>query len=453
MADRSWYKAQLGSGRTFRMLQPKIVKGTHSAYFYISTFRSSCSGYAGQDLHSCNTLNNIHYYESQQTYLNEPNVKTVAILGFKIGGHCGVSDTPGWLATVAPFDGCSSNQSAVYAHELGHTFGLGHVPDGSLMDSVWACSGRSLGSCNLNSSQRSYLLNYRSNWFPSILNAAGATYDPDYVPYTEYSYLLEVPDPITTPPPPPPAPAPPPPTNIGATLGTNQRLYPNQELYNNGYALVYQTDGNLVDYGPGARVIWSSGTYGRSLGNLSMQGDGNLVLYNDYGGAMWFSGTNGQGDNNYLVLGADGNMIIETNHNIPIWGLYNGLKIPEYPPNTWGAQPSNVLYAHQILQPNQSLTTSGYRLTYQGDGHLVEYNSANQPIWCTPTYGQSVNNLKMQDDGNLVMYGAYGNAEWSTGTGGTGGSNYLIIQPDSNIVVYTNAGVPVWNSWAHPGCQ
>lgn len=242
-----------------------------------------------------------------------------------------------------------------------------------------------------------------------------------------------------------PTPPPPPVTVIGSTLGTNQRLYPNQELLSStGYNLKYQLDGNLVDYNPSGGVVWASGTNGRSLGNLSMQGDGNLVLYNDYGGAMWSTGTYGKGDNNFLILGGDGNFAVETNHGIPVWGLYNGY-IPEQPIRTYFNQ-TNIMYAHQIMTSNQYLANSAYRLVYQSDGNLVEYNTSNQVVWTAHTYGSSVNNLKMQDDGNLVMYNASGGVVWSTGTGGTGGSNYLILQDDGNVVVYTNSGIPKW-SW------
>ncbi len=244
-----------------------------------------------------------------------------------------------------------------------------------------------------------------------------------------------------------PVPPPPPPTNIGTQLNTNQVLWPNQMLVDNGYALIYQLDGNLVEYNPSNVAVWNSGTYGRSLGNLKMQSDGNLVLYNDYGGAMWFTSTNGKGDHDFFVLGGDGNMVVESNQSIPVWGLYQGGYIPEYPPNFWHPQPSSTLFSHQLLYPNQSITTSGYRLTYQADGNLVEYNSAGNWVWQTYTYGRSTNNLKMQDDGNLVLYNDYGGVLWSTGTAGTGGANYLIVQPDGNLVVYTASGVPVWHRW------
>ncbi len=442
LAVRSWYKGQLG-GRTFRMLTTKKVTGHHTSDWYRT----------GTNIPAINTSDNIYKYES---WLHEPNVKTVVILGFPSMDHCG--STPqwtdpslDWLAVVDPYSqviGGSDHycpvQSPVYAHELGHTFNLQHVTESyNLMNGNIACSGSTLGNCHFNSSQKSYLLLYRSSWFPSVNSANSAGYDPDYVPYIEYPYLVDPTD-STIPPPPP---SPPPPTNLGTTLQTNQRMYPNQMLVDNGYALIYQTDGNLVEYNPSNVAVWNSGTYGRSLGNLSMQGDGNLVLYNDYGGAMWFTGTNGKGDHNFFVVGGDGNMVVETNQSIPVWGLYNGGYIPEYAPNYWHPQPSSILYAHQILLPNQSLSTNGYRLTYQGDGNLVEYNSSNQWVWQSYTYGHCANNLKMQDDGNLVMYDCNGSSPWSSGTTGTGGANYFIVQPDSNLVVYTASGVPVWHRW------
>ena len=49
----------------------------------------------------------------------------------------------------------------------------------------------------------------------------------------------------------------------------------------------------------------------------------------------------------------------------------------------------------------------------------------------------------MQGDGNLVLYTAAYVAVRNSGTGGTGGSNHLILQSDSNLVVYTPSGSAV----------
>lgn len=93
-------------------------------------------------------------------------------------------------------------------------------------------------------------------------------------------------------------------------LTAGARLYPDQFVRspNGAWTLLYQTDGNLVFYGP-AGPVWSSGTYGRSAGHATMQGDGNFVVYDLDGVPWWSTDTHGSPgaqlrvqDDGYLVL-------------------------------------------------------------------------------------------------------------------------------------------------------
>jgi hypothetical protein len=56
----------------------------------------------------------------------------------------------------------------------------------------------------------------------------------------------------------------------------------------------FQTDGNLVIYGPGVTPMWASNTCcwaeGRTL--LAVQWDGNVVIYTWEGRALWATNTN-----------------------------------------------------------------------------------------------------------------------------------------------------------------
>jgi len=76
------------------------------------------------------------------------------------------------------------------------------------------------------------------------------------------------------------------------------------------FALVFQTDGNLVLY-HGSGAIWSSGTGGSGANLLVMQGDGNLVLYNG-STPVWDSGTGGDGSS-YTIVQSDGNFVVYSN--------------------------------------------------------------------------------------------------------------------------------------------
>jgi hypothetical protein len=54
--------------------------------------------------------------------------------------------------------------------------------------------------------------------------------------------------------------------------------------------------------------------------------------------------------------------------------------------------------------------------------------------------------LTLQSDGNLVLYTRTGKALWSSGTGGKGVSD-LVMQNDGNLVLYRRStGKATWSS-------
>jgi peptidoglycan/xylan/chitin deacetylase (PgdA/CDA1 family) len=89
------------------------------------------------------------------------------------------------------------------------------------------------------------------------------------------------------------------------------------------YWLTLQSDGNVVVYAAGGRVLWNSETWwapGRPgpIVRLIMQADGNLVGYSSPGTPVWHSGT-------YFYPGAravmqnDGNFVIYRANGSPAW--------------------------------------------------------------------------------------------------------------------------------------
>ncbi|MCR6483314.1 CHAP domain-containing protein [Amycolatopsis sp. OK19-0408] len=95
-------------------------------------------------------------------------------------------------------------------------------------------------------------------------------------------------------------------------LAADARLYPGQFLRSSDgrYRLALQSDGNLVLYSPGYRVLWASGTAGRSAHSLLMQADANLVLYGTGSqGALWSSNRTGAGTFAF-TLQSDGNGVV-----------------------------------------------------------------------------------------------------------------------------------------------
>ncbi len=108
------------------------------------------------------------------------------------------------------------------------------------------------------------------------------------------------------------------------TLTAGQRLYPGQAVSSadRRYALTYQTDGNLVLYGPGGVPRWSTQTF-HSPGYAEMQVDGNFVVYASNGTPIWASQTSGAREAR-LVVHNDGNVAIYTSANLMAWSTGTG---------------------------------------------------------------------------------------------------------------------------------
>jgi pimeloyl-ACP methyl ester carboxylesterase len=107
------------------------------------------------------------------------------------------------------------------------------------------------------------------------------------------------------------------------TLVAGARLYPGQAVQSldRRYSLTYQTDGNLVLYGPnGPR--WSTQVFS-SPGYAEMQVDGNFVVYASNGTPVWSSGTAGARDAR-LVVHNDGNISIRLPGGVVLWETGTG---------------------------------------------------------------------------------------------------------------------------------
>ncbi len=106
------------------------------------------------------------------------------------------------------------------------------------------------------------------------------------------------------------------------TLTAGARLYPGQAVssLDRRFALTYQTDGNLVLYGPGGVPRWSTQTFS-SPGYAEMQRDGNFVVYASNGTPLWASQSGAM--NARLVVHNDGNVAIYSN-NIELWSTRTG---------------------------------------------------------------------------------------------------------------------------------
>ena len=116
----------------------------------------------------------------------------------------------------------------------------------------------------------------------------------------------------------------------GTSFEKDKRYYSED----NRYAMVFQSDGNLVVYKFAAKesykAIWNSGTVGRAVKTCVFQHDGNLVMYDYAGKAIWDSNTDAKnregkgfgfkadrffpaGGGNWMVMQSDGNLVVYGN--------------------------------------------------------------------------------------------------------------------------------------------
>ena len=102
--------------------------------------------------------------------------------------------------------------------------------------------------------------------------------------------------------------------------------------------------------------------------------------------------------------------------------------------------------ANDAMAINMRITTKNgcQYLVLQPDGNLVMYwNGVAR--WATGTENIGVTVAKMKPDGNFVLFNAQNQTKWATGTNGNSGA-YLILQDDGNLVVYDSNGSPKWSS-------
>ncbi|GJF31539.1 hypothetical protein KNE206_42390 [Kitasatospora sp. NE20-6] len=98
------------------------------------------------------------------------------------------------------------------------------------------------------------------------------------------------------------------------------------------------------------------------------------------------------------------------------------------------------------LASGQSYTTGKAKLTMQADGNLVLYTAANQPLWASNTNGNPGAVARMQPDGNLVVYTADGSrALWSSNTFHNANS-YAVVLDRGVLAIFDASGKGLWTS-------
>eukprot|EP01084_Bolivina_argentea_P245870 411564_1 len=160
---------------------------------------------------------------------------------------------------------------------------------------------------------------------------------------------------------------------------------------------------------------------------FTIQNDGNICLYtNDGTGGTWIerlcSGTltGAGGDEYYLSLQTDGNMV-----------LYDGSDTEKWSSNTAGKGClSSSVDTNYDIPAGTALYSSDYnvRFTIQNDGNICLYtNDGTGGTWierlCSGTLtgaGGDEYYLSLQIDGNMVLYDGSDTEKWSSNTAGKG---------------------------------
>ncbi|MEV5970359.1 FG-GAP-like repeat-containing protein [Streptomyces sp. NPDC051921] len=98
------------------------------------------------------------------------------------------------------------------------------------------------------------------------------------------------------------------------------------------------------------------------------------------------------------------------------------------------------------LASGEQFTTTGAKLVMQTDGNLVLFTKGNKPVWATNTAGNPGAFARMQADGALVVYTANGStALWSSKTGNKPNS-YAVVLARGVLVIYDAVGRSHWTS-------
>lgn len=195
---------------------------------------------------------------------------------------------------------------------------------------------------------------------------------------------------------------------INDTLGSGQALTKGQSIYSQDhrFTFIYQSDGNVVLYGPSGPALWNAGSAGKASDHLIMQADGNLVLYNGTT-PVWYTGTGGKGVSR-LVMQNDGNAVVYNSANTATWSSGTGgyEAVNTIPSSLTGAP---LMHATNIGSPNPAQILHDF-----GTSSPVSGVSANWGMRLTgkmklPTTGNwqfrifSDNGVRMWIDDTLVI--------------------------------------------------
>ena len=299
---------------------------------------------------------------------------------------------------------------------------------------------------------------------PAPSSAPTPSSTPVPTPVPTPTPVVLTPTPVYSPTPAPtPTPISPATSNIlrsGQTMATEVVIYSTDRRY----SFKFQSDGNLVLY-DNSSPIWSSGTSGIGIGGrVIMQSDGNLVLYNSGNAPLWHTATHGN-YGAYLLIQNGANMYTTSGSLLKALG---GSSIPvpsstpvptpvptptptpipsSTPVPTSVPTPTPTPSSTPVPTPVPTVTPTPLPTPTLSSSDILssgETMGIDNPILSSDRRYS----FKFQSDGNLVLYDN-NLPTWNSGTYNSGIGGRVIMQPDGNLVLYSNNNVPLWNAGTH----
>ncbi|XP_039889845.1 mannose-specific lectin-like [Simochromis diagramma] len=106
----------------------------------------------------------------------------------------------------------------------------------------------------------------------------------------------------------------------------------------------------------------------------------------------------------------------------------------------------NSISTDQELRKGESLVSvnGNFKAILQEDGNFVVYKWS--PIWATATNGKNPARLLLQGDSNLVLYTQDDKPVWSSGTVNPDNRTMRLTLTNDGRLVVTRNGAQIWSS-------
>lgn len=192
------------------------------------------------------------------------------------------------------------------------------------------------------------------------------------------------------------------PSNLLTKQQAGFTLYRDQAIYSpdGRYRFVFQSDQNLVLYGPGNAVLWASNTRNGGGYRVVLNADGNLIMYKSNGSIKWQSYSGGH-SGAVLTLDNAGQLNIDDQDGTAYWTIGGGGYVAPVVSSIYGDQWQSI----------ENITGSNY------DDHLIGTNNGGT------LKGLGGDDVLIGGSGDDVIEGGVG-ADQIDGGGGSNTASY-----------------------------